>query len=66
VIQWLRNLRHRLAHKLGWTYGEVETWWTKTEIPRLMVGWRCYHCHQLFHVAPSATYKPPRLVEEED
>jgi hypothetical protein len=47
---WLRARRHRLAHSLGWTTGQVETWWCPAS--RLMVGFRCTVCGRLGGIRP--------------
>jgi hypothetical protein len=46
------TIKHRLAHRLGWNEGNVETWLERHD--RLMVAFRCDGCHRLFgvHVSP--------------
>ena len=50
----MSGLIHRLAHRLGWTTGEVEVFWVDSP-RRLMVGFRCHGCGQLRHVHESRT-----------
>lgn len=44
--RWLRRLRHRLAHRLGWNRGNPETWWSGG---RLFVAFHCYGCGRFLH-----------------
>jgi hypothetical protein len=58
--EMLRRWRHRLAHYLGWTTGQVETWWCPAN--RLMVGFRCTVCGRLgsIHPVPEHIVYPER------
>jgi len=44
IMNLLRKITHRVAHLLGWNYGDIETWWTGE---KLMVGFRCDGCGKL-------------------
>lgn len=49
---------HRIAHWLGWNYGNVETFW---QGERLMVGFRC-SCGELSGVEECFNTKQKRLA----
>ena len=46
----MRRLLHWIAHRLGWYYGTVETWWQGHQ---LMVGFRCSTCGKIGGVHPT-------------
>ena len=50
----MRRLLHKLAHFFGWNTGEVYVFWAEPQ-HRLMVGFRCHQCGELFHVHESVT-----------
>lgn len=54
-VEIMRKIMHRVAHRLGWFSGKVETWWEPDCCTgRLVVGFRCDECGELtgVHEAP--------------
>jgi hypothetical protein len=41
---WLRRLRHRLVHLLGWAGGDVDSRWAEDGSGGLIIFWRCLTC----------------------
>lgn len=45
----LRALKRDLWHWLGWSTGEIVTWWASD---CLMVGFKCSCCDEITHTGP--------------
>lgn len=59
----MKNIKHKIAHVLGWYYGTVESFYIEDI---LWIGFKCNVCGEINHAQPSITQERIHKIMDRD